>query len=101
MMRRKNEPVRQPMVRNMKYKEVAKAASLSVMPSFSIRILGAVVLVPTSIPTWHMMPRNDSSTIGVPSSLMHSMKVEGLPAMGSSSILVIPSISVARMPTMK
>ena len=82
--RRKNEPVKQPMVRKMKYSEVAKAASLRVMPKRSMRILGAVVLVPTSMPTWHMMPRNESSTMGSPRSLKHSTKVEGLPSIFSS-----------------
>ena len=97
--RRKNEPVRQPMVRKMKYRLVAKAASFSVMPSRSIRIFGAVVFVPTSIPTWHMMPRNDNRTMGVPSSLKHSTNVEALPSMRSSSMGVMPSSSVARIPT--
>ena len=49
--RRKNEPVRQPMVRKIKYKDVAKAASLSDIPKRSISSFGAVVFVPTSIPT--------------------------------------------------
>ena len=46
-----DEPVRQPTVRKMKYNEVAKAASLSDIPKRSMRIFGAVVFVPTSMPT--------------------------------------------------
>ena len=45
-----------------------------------------------------MMPMNDNSTIGVPNSLMVSMKVEGLSFIGSSSMGVADSIRVAKMP---
>ena len=41
--------------------------SLELADCSSGRILGAVVLVPTSMPTWHIIPRNDSSTTGTPS----------------------------------
>jgi len=44
------------MVRNMKYKLVANEASASVISTRSINILGAVVLMPTSMPTWHTIP---------------------------------------------
>ena len=37
----------------------------------SMIILGATVLVPTSMPTWHMMPMKQSSTNGLPSSFRH------------------------------
>ena len=68
------------------------------MCSRSCSILGAWVFVPTSIPTWHMMPMNDNSTMGVPNSLMVSMKEEGLSFIGSSSMGVADSIRVAKMP---
>ena len=45
-----------------------------------------VVLVPTSMPTWHMIPMKESSTIGLPSNLKHSPKPEALPSFFSSSI---------------
>ena len=96
--RRKNEPVRQPKVRKTKYSEVENMASLSVMPRRSINIFGAVVLVPTSMPTWHIMPRKLSSTIGLPSSLTQSINELGLPLMGSSTIGVEKSNSVASTP---
>ena len=50
-LRSANAPVKQPTVRKMKYTLVANPASSSGNESRSIRILGAVVLVPTSIPT--------------------------------------------------
>ena len=51
------------------------------------------------MPTWHIMPRNDSNTMGVPRSLKHSTKVEGLPSTGGSSMGVTKSKIVERMPT--
>jgi hypothetical protein len=47
----KYDPSKHHPVRNMKYKLVAKAASSIVIPRRSIKIFGAVVFVPTSIPT--------------------------------------------------
>ena len=49
--RKINAPEKHPNVRNIKYRLVAKPASVKVIPRRSIRILGAVVFVPTSIPT--------------------------------------------------
>ena len=89
------------MVRKIKYNDVAKAASLSVMPTRSISNLGAVVLVPTSIPTWHMMPRKDKRTMGLPKSLMQSMNEELLPPLISSLMGVAHSNSDAKTPTTK
>ena len=77
-------PVKQPMVRKMKYRLVANPASVNDMPKRSIRILGAVVLVPTSIPTWHMIPMNDNKINGLPNKDTHSIKPEALS--GCSSV---------------
>ena len=60
--------------------------------------LGAVVLVPTSMPTWHMMPMNESRTMGLPSSTTQSFRLEALPAWLSSGILVAKSNMVAATP---
>ena len=57
---------------------VAKPASSRGNESRSMRIFGAVVLVPTSIPTWHMMPRKQSRMKGLPSSLRHSTMPDAL-----------------------
>ena len=38
---------------------------MSDMPVRSIRIFGAVMLVPTSMPTWQMMARKQSRTKGL------------------------------------
>ena len=92
------EPLRQPMVRKIKYRLVAKPASVRLMPTRSIKSLGAVVLVPTSMPTWHMMPRKLSSTMGLPSSLKHSTKPEALSATCSLSMGERASSRAARMP---
>ena len=89
------DPSKHPAVRNMKYKLVANDASLSPHPRRSINILGAVVLVPTSMPTWHMMPKNDKNMNGLPSKLRHSPKVEALPCAGSSCTDVPPSQKIA------
>ena len=51
MERSRNAPMKHPAVRNMKYTLVAKPASSSGKLSRSMMILGAVVLVPTSMPT--------------------------------------------------
>ena len=93
--RRKKEPVRHPSVRNMKYSDVAKAASLRLHPSRSMRIFGAVVLVPTSMPTWHMIPMNDSSTTGLPSSLTMSAKRDARPSVLSSSGMAVMARNAA------
>ena len=95
-----NEPDRQPSVRKMKYRLVAKPASVRVMPTRSIRSLGAVVLVPTSMPTWHMMPRKLRRMTGLPSSLKHSTKFEAFPTTCSRSMGVTSSRREARMPMM-
>lgn len=50
------EPDKHPIVRNMKYKLVAKEASASDISTRSINILGAVVFIPTSRPTWQTIP---------------------------------------------
>ena len=92
------DPDRQPMVRKIKYRLVAKPASVRVIPTLSIRSFGAVVLVPTSIPTWHIMPRKLSSTMGFPSSLKHSTKPEALSATCSRSMGERDSSRAARMP---
>ncbi len=54
-----------------------------------MRIFGAVVFVPTSIPTWHNMPRNDSKMKGLPRSLTQPMKLDALSG-ASSSMRVMP-----------
>ena len=73
---------------------VAKAASFSDMPTLSISSLGAVTLVPTSMPTWHMMPKNDRSMNLSPSSEKLALK---LPAAlySSSRIFVRPRLTTA------
>ena len=63
-----------------------------------MRIFGAVVFVPTSIPTWHMIPRKLSRTMGFPRRLRHSVNELALPSMGSSSIGVEKSRRLARTP---
>ena len=83
-------PEKHPSVRNIKYRLVAKPASSSVMPRRSIKILGAVVLVPTSIPTWHMIPRKQSKINGLPKSFRQLTKPEALSGF-SSSIGVAPN----------
>ena len=66
-----------------------------------MRIFGAVVFVPTSMPTWHMMPKNDNSTTGLPNRRRQSPKPDALPLISSSLIGATKSSIVARMPTMK
>ena len=55
---------------------MAKPASANVMPRRSIKIFGAVVFVPTSIPTWHMIPIKQSRIKGLPSKASHSQITE-------------------------
>ena len=86
--RKMNEPEKQPIVLKMKYTPVAFIAASVVKPTLSIKICGADVFVPTSIPTWHMIPRKQRSTNGCPNSLKQSTKEDALPSMGCSSIFV-------------
>ena len=79
----------------MKYRLVAKPASANVMPRRSIKIFGAVVFVPTSIPTWHMIPIKQSRIKGLPSKARHSPKVEGRPSSLVSWIVVAPNSRIA------
>ena len=84
--------------------DVAYSNWLSVSPAPPIRskrIFGATALVPTSMPTWHMMPMKERRMIGEPSILRQSTKPEALPSIGSSSIRVMPSHNVATIPMMK
>ena len=53
------------------------------------------------MPTWHMMPMNDSRMMGDPSIFRQSMKPEALSSRGSSSMCVMPSQSVAIRPITK
>ena len=71
------------------------------MPTRSMSSFGAVVLVPTSMPTWHMMARNDSSTMGLPSRRRQSMNDDVLPPLISSWMGVAHSSSEASTPTTK
>ena len=84
---------------------MAKAASLSVMPKRSIKILGAVVFVPTSMPTWHIMPKKVSNTNGLPKRAKACenwcpMLMSASLALGSS-ISTVASNAVAKIPTTK
>ena len=90
-----SEPVRQPIVRKIKYRLVANDAACISIPNRSIRIFGAVVFVPTSIPTWHMIPMNISKMNGLPNKAIHSAKVDGFPSGASSLICVAPSRKIA------
>ena len=101
MKRSRNEPLRQPNVRKMKYRLVANAASLRVMPSRSMRTLGAVVFVPTSIPTWHIMPMKENSTTGLVSNCRQSANDDERPAGSSSFMGVTASMAAAASPMMK
>ena len=96
-----NDPEKQPNVRKIKYKLVANAASFKESPTRSINNFGAVVFVPTSMPTWHIIARKQISTNGLPSKAKHSPKVEALPSIFSSSIGVTPSQRIAKIPTMR
>ena len=53
------------------------------MSKRSMRIFGAVVLVPTSMPTWHMMPMKLNSTMGLPNRLKQAANC--LPTFGATS----------------
>jgi len=94
MTRRMNDPEKHPMVLKMKYTLVATAAASRVYPSLSMRSFGAVVFVPTSIPTWHMMPRKQRRMNGRPRSEKHSLKPEAA-SLFSSSILVDDNAKIA------
>ena len=82
----------------MKYKLVAKPASVRSIPKRSIKIFGAVVLVPTSIPTWQITPINDNNTNGLANKAMVSIKPETL-LERSFSIGVAPNHTTARIAT--
>ena len=84
IMRRIKAPRKHPIVRKMKYTPVAKPASSSGRARRSMMILGAVVLVPTSMPTWHIMPRKHRNMNGRPSSLRHSTTPDALSGFSSS-----------------
>ena len=94
--RKMNAPEKHPKVRKIKYRLVANPASVSDMPTRSISILGAVVFVPTSIPTWHMIPRNDKRMKGLPNSFKQATKPEALSAF-SSSIGVADKNKIAKI----
>ena len=93
MTRSRKAPRKHPAVRKMKYSPVAKPASSRGSDRRSIIIFGAAVLVPTSMPTWHMMPMKQSRMKGRPSSFMHSLIPDALSGR-SSSIGVAPSTAI-------
>ena len=97
--RRIKAPRKQPAVRKMKYTLVAKPASSSGNASRSMTIFGAVVLVPTSMPTWHIMPRKHRKMNERPSRRIHSPTPDALSGR-SSSMGVAASMTTDRKLTM-
>ena len=69
---------------------VANPAPSSDMPKRSINYFGAVRLVPTSIPTWQTMPKNESNSTLSANRAIHSLNEEVFTSsLPFSSILVI------------
>ena len=91
ILERMNVPARHPKVLTRKYRLVAYPAWSRVMAALSCKIFGAVMLMPTSIPTFITIPMKSIRILPIPSMRKQSENEDALSPVSCSFISVTAS----------